>query len=283
MDSNSLGALAGASKWYALAAFLVALFIRLLKDDTKLPTIPARLRPWLAALAGVVALAVDKLARGASWKDALFNAAIVGLGPIVVHELGVEAIFGGKDLPLPNVGADRASQGREGSVDPSDGAPRPRREARGLPRVRRLHGLLPSASSSRTASEVTRDVAAASVLLFVQSVELGDTICANIAIDAKNAPIDQEKKARDLAKMCAKGKDLALLGARAASSALKAWGAASAGKLACAAGEVLDGLNMIRDALVRAGGVIPDAIDDGIARASALAKIVTAGACEVSS
>lgn len=140
-----------------------------------------------------------------------------------------------------------------------------------------------SPSQAHSASEVTRDVAAASVLLFVQSVELGDTICANIAIDAKNAPLDQEKKARDAAKMCAKGKDLALLGARAASSALKAWGAASAGKLACAAGEVLDGLNMIRDALVRAGGVIPEAIDDGIARASALANMAGAGTCEIAS
>jgi hypothetical protein len=89
------------TQYFAYAAVVVGFIIRLLKDDTKLPTIPARARPWLSMLFGLVALAIDKLAVGSTWQEAIINGAIVGGLPIVAHQLGVESLFGGKEFPLP--------------------------------------------------------------------------------------------------------------------------------------------------------------------------------------
>lgn len=100
--STDLSALIAAHQWYALAAIAVGLLIRLLKDDTKLPTLPAKWRPWLVVAAGVIAAVVSKLQGGASLKDAIVNGAIVGLLPIVAHQLGVESLLGGKEVPLPS-------------------------------------------------------------------------------------------------------------------------------------------------------------------------------------
>jgi hypothetical protein len=118
MQSDSIAALVAAHQWFALAALCVALFIRLLKDDTKLPTIPARLRPWISLILGIVAGVLNKVAGGATWKDAALNAVIVGVLPIAVHELGVEALFGGKDVPLPNVVLTDAAKSKAPTVPP---------------------------------------------------------------------------------------------------------------------------------------------------------------------
>lgn len=268
MQSNSLAALVAAHKWYALAAIVVGFLIRILKDDTKLPTIPARVRPWISVAAGIVALALDKLAAGASWKIALVNGAIVGGLPIVAHQLGIESVLGGKEVPLP-----AALLAKEDGPKPPTGTP---------PALLVFMVLLFGCSALPSAEAPKRDLARASVLLMVQGVELADTICANLAAEAQGSKdVEKLKKASALAHKCADGKATALHGAEAARAALNAWEQGGDGQIGCAAKSVFDGLTSVTDALKSAGGAIPPALDDAIERARTFEPYVQGAVCNL--
>lgn len=81
-------------------SMLIGAFIRGSKEGGSLPwNIPARWRPWVAVVLGIVAAAIDKVAAGASWKEAGIIA-LSGAGAIVAHELGIESVREGKELPV---------------------------------------------------------------------------------------------------------------------------------------------------------------------------------------
>lgn len=83
------------------ASLAVGALVRLLKDDTTLPTLPKALRPWLSIALGAVAGVLDAVIGGSSWKSAIAAGAFVGLLPILGHLGIVEWLRGGKELPLP--------------------------------------------------------------------------------------------------------------------------------------------------------------------------------------
>jgi hypothetical protein len=127
MDSNALFSAVVEHKWLAVATLFIGLFVRLLKDDNGFPmTLPAvitiwswvpivggrsfeskRVKPWIAVGLGLLYGALEKVAAGTSWKQALSDAAIAGLLPIVGHQLGIESIRDGKEVTvkLPDGGA----------------------------------------------------------------------------------------------------------------------------------------------------------------------------------
>lgn len=83
--------------WFGTASVLIGLVVRLLKSDTPLPTVPARLRPWLALALGVVAGVAKSAADGMPLSQAI----VAGLGSAVAamtaHDLVVESVMKGKE------------------------------------------------------------------------------------------------------------------------------------------------------------------------------------------
>lgn len=93
-------ALVAGHKWVALAAVVIGLVVRLLKDDTALPTIKARWRPWAAIGLGIVAGVLEKVSDGMAWKPALLGGLFAAVAAIVGHDLLIEGVRGGKELPV---------------------------------------------------------------------------------------------------------------------------------------------------------------------------------------
>lgn len=90
-------------RWIAVAALVIGFVIRMLKDDTKGPTLSPRLRFWLVFALGAVAGVLEKFIAGASWEQAIID----GLGAALLAHLGHQAIVesarGGKELPVPGL------------------------------------------------------------------------------------------------------------------------------------------------------------------------------------
>ncbi len=101
MDFTQLPALIAAHKWFALSALVVWTIVRLLKSDTKLPvTIPARWRPVLALGLGFVAGALDKIASGTPWKQAVTWGLGVGVAAILAQTFGVDVMRDGREISV---------------------------------------------------------------------------------------------------------------------------------------------------------------------------------------
>jgi hypothetical protein len=84
-----------------IAAFLIGFVIRLLKDDTVLPTVPARARPWLSLFGGLLLGAAEKVLEGKTWEAALIDALLAGFLPMGGDGI-VKSVLG-KDVPLPGL------------------------------------------------------------------------------------------------------------------------------------------------------------------------------------
>lgn len=96
-------------KWWALATLVIGLIVRLLKDDTKLPTFPAKWRSLLAIFLGIVAGVIDKIASGTSYKHAMLGGLIASFVSIVGHDVFIEGIRNGKEIPLPRALLDKSN------------------------------------------------------------------------------------------------------------------------------------------------------------------------------
>lgn len=96
--------LAVAHKWLALAAVIIGLFVRLLKSDNAFPlTIPDAWKKWKPAVAiglGLLAGVLDKIATGTPWRDAMIAGLITGLIPVIGHQVGIEWLRDGKEIPV---------------------------------------------------------------------------------------------------------------------------------------------------------------------------------------
>lgn len=91
--------LANQHKWWALAATVIGLTVRLLKNDGPIPiTIPAKYRPWLAIGLGIVAGCIEKISMGTPWKTALVGGLVAGFAAISGHQLLVESARGGREI-----------------------------------------------------------------------------------------------------------------------------------------------------------------------------------------
>ncbi len=89
-------------KYLALLALIIGFVVRLLKSDTVLPvTVSPKLRGWVAVLLGAIGGIVEHLANGTPWREALASGITAGVLSIVGHELLVESLRGGKEVPVP--------------------------------------------------------------------------------------------------------------------------------------------------------------------------------------
>lgn len=89
--------------WYVFgilaAALLVGALVRMSKADfVTMPTVKARLRPLLALALGTGWGALDYVALGSPWKDALLKGLLGAGGAMLAHELGIEKMRGGREL-----------------------------------------------------------------------------------------------------------------------------------------------------------------------------------------
>jgi len=106
MDPTDLANLIADRKWVAVAAVVIGLIVRLLKTDSKLPIdVPPQLRVWLALALGGASGALDKLveAGNTTWTTALLNGLVAAVLAIVSHNLVIDSMRGGKELPVPGL------------------------------------------------------------------------------------------------------------------------------------------------------------------------------------
>jgi len=99
MDPKALLALAQQHKWFALAALVIGLVVRLLKSDGPIPiNVPAKYRAWLAVGLGIVAGVLDMIGAGTAWKEALLGGILAAFAAISGHQLVVESLRSGREV-----------------------------------------------------------------------------------------------------------------------------------------------------------------------------------------
>jgi hypothetical protein len=116
-------------EWVGLAALLIGLVVRLLKEDTRFPpfALPARWRPALALGLGAASGALQAVSTGTPWRDALLGGIVSGSLAIAGHGAIVDSARNGKDVPLPGLtkGASPAPRSKpEPSTPPDPSVPR---------------------------------------------------------------------------------------------------------------------------------------------------------------
>jgi hypothetical protein len=118
MDADTLKIitdLAQKHAWVALASFVIGLLVRLLKTDkaTRLPVlgpyiakIPKAQRPAVALLLGIVSGALNAVATGTLWRDALVGGLVSAAVAVFGHQWLVEGVRGGREVGKPKVPSD---------------------------------------------------------------------------------------------------------------------------------------------------------------------------------
>lgn len=88
--------------WIGFSALAIGLLVRLLKSDTPLPfTVPAKWRPVLALVLGLLSGVLHALSTGVPWRDALLGGLSAGVAAIVGHDVGIESLRGGVEVGAP--------------------------------------------------------------------------------------------------------------------------------------------------------------------------------------
>lgn len=100
---NELSDLILERKWVAVSAVLIGFAVRILKSDTRLPTVPPRARIWLALGLGVVSGVLEKAASGATWTTALVDGLVSSLVAVVSHEAVIASLRSGKEFAVPGL------------------------------------------------------------------------------------------------------------------------------------------------------------------------------------
>jgi hypothetical protein len=252
-------------RWAALCALLAGVLVRLSKSDNLVPlNIPARLRPWIPVVFGVFGAVAEALANGKPWSQAIVAGIFVALAPIAGHELLVESLRGGKELPVPGLMKDDS----KGPKDPP--ARPPTVIVSGL-----LLGLVVALVGCTPARSPERDIVLGSALVLVVGAEGADEACARVASTGlSSTDVTYVRRMQTLAKTCADAKDVVVEAAKAARAAVKAWSAGgSVDQVACAGARGVEALARIGNALEAAGVAIPDVVVDAKRRASFLASL----------
>ncbi len=81
-----------------IASISIHLIVRLLKAGKLGEKIPSAYRPWIVAILGGIAVAVDALALGTEWKQAVFNGVMSAAMAAFGHDLVIESLRGGKEI-----------------------------------------------------------------------------------------------------------------------------------------------------------------------------------------
>jgi hypothetical protein len=103
-DSDQIVALIIGHKWLGLSAIAIALIVRLLKSDTKIPiTVPPRWRLPLAFALGQLGAVLQHIADGTSWKNAIIGGLVSSALAVVGHDAIIMSARGGKEIPIPGL------------------------------------------------------------------------------------------------------------------------------------------------------------------------------------
>lgn len=105
MDPKPFVDLIAQHKWVGLAALVIGLIVRLMKEDTRFPpfALAARWRPMLALGLGIASGVLQATSTGTPWRDAILGGLVSGVVAISGHEAIVESIRNGKDVSLPGL------------------------------------------------------------------------------------------------------------------------------------------------------------------------------------
>lgn len=123
MDPKPFLDLIAKHQWVGLAALVIGLMVRLLKEDSTFPpfAIPARWRPLLAMGLGVVSGVLQAVSTGTRWHDAILGGLVSAFVAIAGHDAIVGSIRDGKDVPLP--GPMRVASGQSKGPKPEPPTP----------------------------------------------------------------------------------------------------------------------------------------------------------------
>jgi hypothetical protein len=93
------------NEWKVLIASLaLGLIGRLLKGDvTWFPTVRNRWKPLVLAALAAVGIGLEHFVNGTDWKQAAWLGLLSLTFPIAGHQIGIESIRGGRELPMPSV------------------------------------------------------------------------------------------------------------------------------------------------------------------------------------
>lgn len=123
MDPSQLGDLVAQHKWVAVSAIVIGLIVRLLKSDTRLPTVPPRARIWLALGLGVASGVLEKVASGTTWTTALVDGVSSAFLAVVSHEAVIASLRSGKEFPVPGLMVEGAAPSPTAPVTVPPSAP----------------------------------------------------------------------------------------------------------------------------------------------------------------
>lgn len=273
MDKQIVDLVVG-HKWVALAAILIGLLVRLLKDDTStIPVVvPAKWRPWLALGLGLVAGALDRVATGTPWGEALIAGAIAGLLPVVGHQYLIESLRGGQELGgvKPEAPPPQSSGGNGNSprVPP-------------MPLLMLCLAFLLALTGCPKEPQTPREMARGYLAVMGMAAQSGVHACAQSAEAMKAAGNPDWKP---LATECADAYDVAKAALFGVEAALDTWEEADARRLACAAGTALQGIERISRAMSTRSIPLDKAtkaqVEDGVRMAGWLLKTY-GGTCVV--
>jgi hypothetical protein len=89
-------------QWIPLVSVVLIWFgVRLSKDDTWFPDIPAKWRPTLALLLGAASAGLNKIVPGMTWKQAVATGLVAALVAIFAHDTLIEGLRKGAEPSLP--------------------------------------------------------------------------------------------------------------------------------------------------------------------------------------
>lgn len=103
MDIQPVIAAILAHQWLLVASLVIGLCIRASKDDVVGPVIPSRARPYVALALGILSGVIDAAMNHKPILQALIEGLIAGGTAILGHNVFIEGVRKGKELPLPGL------------------------------------------------------------------------------------------------------------------------------------------------------------------------------------
>jgi hypothetical protein len=108
MDADAIVKLIEERPWILVAAVVIGLLGRLVKDDVKgVPNVPPRWRVWLVIALGVLSGLVEKKwghglgGKEISWIGGVVGGLLSAALAIVGHNTIIASLRGGKEIPVP--------------------------------------------------------------------------------------------------------------------------------------------------------------------------------------
>lgn len=262
-DWNDLADAAGARNWILVTALTIGACVRLLKSDTKIPiNLPPAWRPRAAMALGIVSSVLVKVQAGTSWKAALIAGALAGVTAILGHELVIDRLFGGNEIPVPGLMVNVAPSAPAPLLGRSDRPP----PMPPLPLF--LMVLALACASCGAAQHPARYAARGAAVVVLDADAVGTALCHDRTVALEKA--EKLREALALAKGCADAHTAIIEGAEAVKAGVNAWDAGGEGKAVCSAVKAGEALRHLVALAIEAGAKVPEPIADALAATAAL-------------